>query len=73
MAPESIKVICGDNSIRVEAKRDLLGTGVLVQTTDVTLGGCAATEEDPKAQILIFESELHGCGSQLLVRLKCSN
>uniref|UniRef100_A0A3Q4H817 Zona pellucida sperm-binding protein 3 n=1 Tax=Neolamprologus brichardi TaxID=32507 RepID=A0A3Q4H817_NEOBR len=67
MAPESIKVICGDNSIRVEAKRDLLGTGVLVQTTDVTLGGCAATEEDPKAQILIFESELHGCGSQLLM------
>ncbi|XP_026030532.1 zona pellucida sperm-binding protein 3-like isoform X2 [Astatotilapia calliptera] len=67
MAPESIKVICGENSIRVEAKRDLLGSGVLVQTTDVTLGGCAATEEDPKAQILIFESELHGCGSQLLM------
>uniref|UniRef100_A0A669DL75 ZP domain-containing protein n=1 Tax=Oreochromis niloticus TaxID=8128 RepID=A0A669DL75_ORENI len=71
VAPDSIKVICGDNSIRVEAKRDLLGIGVLVQTADVTLGGCAATEEDPKAQILIFESELHGCGSQLLVRLKC--
>uniref|UniRef100_A0A669CAY8 Zona pellucida sperm-binding protein 3 n=1 Tax=Oreochromis niloticus TaxID=8128 RepID=A0A669CAY8_ORENI len=67
VAPDSIKVICGDNSIRVEAKRDLLGIGVLVQTADVTLGGCAATEEDPKAQILIFESELHGCGSQLLM------
>uniref|UniRef100_I3J7Z3 Zona pellucida sperm-binding protein 3 n=1 Tax=Oreochromis niloticus TaxID=8128 RepID=I3J7Z3_ORENI len=53
VAPDSIKVICGDNSIRVEAKRDLLGIGVLVQTADVTLGGCA--------------SELHGCGSQLLM------
>ncbi|XP_030587800.1 zona pellucida sperm-binding protein 3-like [Archocentrus centrarchus] len=64
-APDSIRATCGASSVRVEAKRDLLGTGNLVQTADVTLGGCAATGEDPEAQILIFESELHNCGSQL--------
>ncbi|CAJ1055924.1 zona pellucida sperm-binding protein 3-like [Xyrichtys novacula] len=44
---------------------DLLGIGKPVRTEDVTLGGCPATGEDPEAQVLVFESELHGCGSQL--------
>lgn len=67
-AANSVSAVCQENSVRVEAKRDLLGIGQLVQASDVTLGGCAATGQDPDAQVLIFESELHGCGSQLLVR-----
>uniref|UniRef100_A0A3Q3FLE0 Zona pellucida sperm-binding protein 3 n=1 Tax=Kryptolebias marmoratus TaxID=37003 RepID=A0A3Q3FLE0_KRYMA len=64
---ESVSAICGENSVRVEAKNDLLGIGKPVLAADVTLGGCPATGEDSEAQVLIFESELHGCGSQLLM------
>ncbi|TMS05889.1 Zona pellucida sperm-binding protein 3 [Larimichthys crocea] len=66
-ATNSVSVICGENSVRVEAKKDLLGIGKPVQAADVTLGGCPATREDAEAQALVFESELHGCGSQLLL------
>ncbi|XP_041854154.1 zona pellucida sperm-binding protein 3-like [Melanotaenia boesemani] len=67
MRAESVGAICGENSVRVEAKKDLLGIGKPVLTEDVTLGGCAAVGEDPEAEIMIFESELHGCGSHLLM------
>ncbi|XP_042351743.1 zona pellucida sperm-binding protein 3-like [Plectropomus leopardus] len=67
VAPDSVSAVCGENSVRVEAKMDLLGIGKPVLAADVTLGGCPATGEDPEAQVLIFESELHGCGSQLLM------
>ncbi|XP_076588529.1 zona pellucida sperm-binding protein 3-like [Chaetodon auriga] len=66
-AANSISAVCGENSVRVEAKKDLLGIGKPVQAADVTLGGCPATGEDAEAQVLVFESELHGCGSQLLM------
>uniref|UniRef100_A0A3B3DTB1 Zona pellucida sperm-binding protein 3 n=2 Tax=Oryzias melastigma TaxID=30732 RepID=A0A3B3DTB1_ORYME len=62
---ESVSVLCGENTVRVEAKKDLMGIGKPVLASDVTLGGCAATGEDSEAQVLIFESELHGCGSRL--------
>lgn len=64
---DAILVVCEENSVRVEAKRDLLGIGQLVEAADVTLGGCPATGEDTLQQVLIFESELHQCGSRLLV------
>ncbi|XP_041795559.1 zona pellucida sperm-binding protein 3-like [Chelmon rostratus] len=64
---DSVSAVCGENSVRVEAKKDLLGIGKPVQAEDVTLGGCPATGEDAEAQVLVFESELHGCGSQLLM------
>lgn len=51
----------------MEAKKDLMGIGKPVLASDVTLGGCTATGEDSEAQVLIFESELHGCGSRLQV------
>ncbi|KAM7003436.1 zona pellucida sperm-binding protein 3-like [Tautogolabrus adspersus] len=66
-AADSVSAVCGESSVRVEAKKDLLGIGKPVLTSDVTLGGCLATGEDAEAQVLIFESELHGCGSQLLM------
>nr|XP_020516778.1 zona pellucida sperm-binding protein 3-like [Labrus bergylta] len=66
-AADSVSAVCGERSVRVEAKKDLLGIGKPVLTSDVTLGGCPATGEDAGAQVLIFESELHGCGSQLMM------
>lgn len=69
-APNSVAVVCEENSVRVEAKRDLLGIGIPVRAADLTLGGCPATGEDVQAEVLVFESELHKCGSQLLVRLQ---
>uniref|UniRef100_A0A3Q3XFW3 Zona pellucida sperm-binding protein 3 n=1 Tax=Mola mola TaxID=94237 RepID=A0A3Q3XFW3_MOLML len=63
MAADSVGAICGESSVRVEAKKDLLGVGKPVPAADVTLGGCPATGEDPAAQVLVFESELHGCQS----------
>ncbi|XP_051916375.1 zona pellucida sperm-binding protein 3-like [Hippocampus zosterae] len=66
-ASDAIQVVCEENSVRVEAKRDLLGIGQLVKAEDVTLGGCPATGEDTRHQVLIFESELHQCGSRLLM------
>uniref|UniRef100_A0A3P8TU63 Zona pellucida sperm-binding protein 3 n=1 Tax=Amphiprion percula TaxID=161767 RepID=A0A3P8TU63_AMPPE len=64
-AADSVTAVCGESSVRVEAKRDLLGIGKPVQAADLTLGGCASTWEDP--EVLVFESELHSCGSQLMM------
>ncbi|XP_014835474.1 PREDICTED: zona pellucida sperm-binding protein 3-like, partial [Poecilia mexicana] len=65
---QSVSAVCGESSVRVEARKDLLGIGKPVPAADVTLGGCAATGKDAQAQIFIFESELHGCGNSPVVR-----
>ncbi|KAI9547487.1 hypothetical protein NQZ68_017040 [Dissostichus eleginoides] len=65
VAIDSVSAVCGENSVRVEAKKDLLGIGKPVRAAEVTLGGCPATGED--AQVLVFESALHGCGSELVM------
>uniref|UniRef100_A0A8C7HFV9 Zona pellucida sperm-binding protein 3 n=1 Tax=Oncorhynchus kisutch TaxID=8019 RepID=A0A8C7HFV9_ONCKI len=54
--------------VRVNVKQDLLGIGRLIQPQRITLGGCAATEEDADAHVITFESELHGCGSELTAK-----
>ncbi|XP_068584962.1 zona pellucida sperm-binding protein 3-like [Cebidichthys violaceus] len=66
-AADSVSAVCGESSVWVEAKKDLLGMGKPVLAAAVTLGGCPATWEDHETQVLIFESTLHGCGSQLLM------
>ncbi|XP_067301013.1 zona pellucida sperm-binding protein 3-like [Pseudorasbora parva] len=58
---------CGENSVYVEVMKDFFGTGLPLVSSAFTLGGCTATGEDPSAQVLIFESELHGCGSTSMV------
>ncbi len=68
----SVAAQCGENSIYVEVMEDFFGTGRPLMPSTFTLGGCTATGEDPSAQVLIFESELHGCGSTSLVRFDCS-
>ncbi|KAK6311065.1 hypothetical protein J4Q44_G00191200 [Coregonus suidteri] len=63
VAANRVAAWCGESVVRVEVKQDLLGR--LIQPERITLGGCAATEEDADAHVLTFESELHGCGSEL--------
>ncbi|KAM7413726.1 hypothetical protein PAMA_020890 [Pampus argenteus] len=58
---------CGESRIQVEVSQDLQGLGKLIKPEELTLGGCSATEVDDLSHVLIFESELHGCGSTLVM------
>lgn len=62
-----VGVRCGESRIQVEVSQDLLGIGKLIKPEEITLGGCSAIEVDDLAHVLVFESELHGCGSRLVV------
>lgn len=62
-----VGVRCGESRIQVEVSQDLLGIGKLVKPEEITLGGCSAIEVDDLAHVLVFESELHSCGSRLVV------
>ena len=64
---KGVMVQCGPNSIRVEVKQDLFGTGRPIKTEELNLGGCMATGEDVNSQVVIFESDLQRCGSVLTV------
>ncbi|CAM4625139.1 unnamed protein product [Leuciscus chuanchicus] len=63
----SVAAQCGENSIYVGVNKDFYGTGHQMSSSDITLGGCTATGEDSSTQVMIFESELHGCSSTLMV------
>ncbi|KAJ8013139.1 hypothetical protein DPEC_G00050190 [Dallia pectoralis] len=62
---KSVGARCGEHVVQVEVKLDLFGTGQLVKPGDVSLGGCLSVGLDLSAQVLLFESELHTCGSVL--------
>lgn len=62
-----VAVRCGESKIQVEVSQDMLGLGTLINPDEITLGGCPVTEVDDDARVLIFESELHNCGSTLEV------
>uniref|UniRef100_A0A4W4ERY5 Zona pellucida sperm-binding protein 3 n=1 Tax=Electrophorus electricus TaxID=8005 RepID=A0A4W4ERY5_ELEEL len=68
-AAESIAAECGENEVYVEVKRDLFGTGELINPADLTLGGCAVTGEDSAAQVLIFQLALQACNSTTIDEL----
>ncbi|TNN63658.1 Zona pellucida sperm-binding protein 3 [Liparis tanakae] len=59
-----VAVRCGESRIQVEVSQDLLGLGKLIDPEDITLGGCSPTEIDDWAHVLVFEYELHNCGSK---------
>ncbi|KAG1968991.1 zona pellucida glycoprotein 3e [Pimephales promelas] len=63
----SVAAQCGENSVYVEVMKDFFGTGHPLLSSGFTLGGCTATGEDSSAQVLIFESELHGCSGTSMV------
>ncbi|CAJ1056894.1 zona pellucida sperm-binding protein 3-like [Xyrichtys novacula] len=61
----TVAVECRERDAHVEVKKDMFGIGQFINPADLTLGTCGATAEDNAAQVLIFESELHDCGSSL--------
>ncbi|XP_020504694.2 zona pellucida sperm-binding protein 3 [Labrus bergylta] len=64
---ERVAVRCWESKIQVEVSQDLLGLSSRVKPEEVTLGGCPATEVDDSSHVLVFESELHDCGSILVM------
>ncbi|XP_056587393.1 zona pellucida sperm-binding protein 3-like [Triplophysa dalaica] len=67
LSPNSVGAQCGENSVYVEVMEDFFGTGQLLMASGFALGGCGPTGQDNNARVLLFESELHGCGSMLTV------
>ncbi|KAJ8407621.1 hypothetical protein AAFF_G00274780 [Aldrovandia affinis] len=65
--PDTVRAQCGESSVLVEVDMDLLGIGHLIHPSDITLGGCAPVGQDNSAQALLFETELQGCGSTLMM------
>ncbi|KAI7798637.1 zona pellucida 3 [Triplophysa rosa] len=63
LSPNSIGAQCGENSVYVEVMEDFFGTGKLLMASGFALGGCGPIGQDNNARVLLFESELHGCGS----------
>uniref|UniRef100_A0A668A9H5 Zona pellucida sperm-binding protein 3 n=1 Tax=Myripristis murdjan TaxID=586833 RepID=A0A668A9H5_9TELE len=62
---DSVAVRCGEGGVTVEVKQNFLGNGQLINPRDLTLGGCAAL--DTSDHILLFQTELQGCGSIITV------
>uniref|UniRef100_A0AAY4A426 Zona pellucida sperm-binding protein 3 n=1 Tax=Denticeps clupeoides TaxID=299321 RepID=A0AAY4A426_9TELE len=63
----SVAATCDENMVHVQVKKDLFGSGDLIQASDISLGGCGVTGEDSVAQLLYFQSYLQSCGSQVLM------
>ncbi|KAM4554229.1 zona pellucida sperm-binding protein 3-like [Fundulus diaphanus] len=63
----TVAVECREAIAHVEVKKDMFGTGQPINPNDLTLGNCAPVAEDPVARVLIYEAELHLCGSQLMM------
>ncbi|XP_037621966.1 zona pellucida sperm-binding protein 3-like [Sebastes umbrosus] len=61
----TVAVECRERDAHLEVKKDMLGKGQFINPNDLTLGNCGAVAEDTGAQVLIFETELHGCLSEL--------
>ncbi|KAM6426302.1 zona pellucida sperm-binding protein 3-like [Liasis olivaceus] len=58
---------CGEAEVVVNVKRDLFGTGRLIQVEDLSLGtaGCGPTFLNADENMVIFDVGLHECGSIL--------
>ncbi|XP_073711701.1 zona pellucida sperm-binding protein 3-like [Misgurnus anguillicaudatus] len=63
--PNSVAAQCAENFVHVEVKNDFYGNGHLADPSSFSLGGCAAVGEDPNSHVVIFQYELHTCGSSL--------
>ncbi|XP_062998708.1 zona pellucida sperm-binding protein 3-like [Elgaria multicarinata webbii] len=60
-----VAVQCGEAQVVVTVKRDLFGTGRLIQAADLALGSqsCQPTSLDAAEDTVIFDVGLHECGS----------
>ncbi|CAK6968983.1 zona pellucida sperm-binding protein 3-like [Scomber scombrus] len=62
---KTVAVECREKDAHVEVKKDFFGIGQLINPADLHLGTCGPVAEDTGAQVLIYVSELHDCGSSL--------
>ncbi|KAJ8344163.1 hypothetical protein SKAU_G00314920 [Synaphobranchus kaupii] len=62
-----VKANCGETLLQVEVDVILLSNGQLIQPFEITLGGCGPVGQDKSDWRLHFETELHGCGSTLMM------
>ncbi|XP_051510331.1 zona pellucida sperm-binding protein 3a.2 [Myxocyprinus asiaticus] len=62
----SVAAQCLEDLVHVEVKQDLSGTGQLIEPSILSLGGCGVVNVDAAAQVLIYQSKLQDCGSQLV-------
>lgn len=60
---KTVAVECREKDAHVEVKKDFFGIGQFINPADLTLGSCGAVAEDSGAQVLIYEADLHECGS----------
>lgn len=72
--PDSLRIQCEEKQVLVEVDLDFFKSGQLINPADITLGGCGVVGEDPNTKKILFQSELHTCGSVLTVSLstKCT-
>lgn len=67
IAAATVAVTCREKDARVEVMKDMFMTGQWVSAADLLLGNCGAVAEDNQNHVLIFEADLHDCGSTLRV------
>ncbi|XP_020513430.2 zona pellucida sperm-binding protein 3-like [Labrus bergylta] len=65
VAAATVSVQCREKDAYVAVKKDMFAVGQFINPADLTLGSCGVMGEDNAAQVLIFESQLHECGSSL--------
>uniref|UniRef100_A0A3Q2GKI3 Zona pellucida sperm-binding protein 3 n=1 Tax=Cyprinodon variegatus TaxID=28743 RepID=A0A3Q2GKI3_CYPVA len=61
---ESVSVRCGEDKVTVAVNKNFLGNGQLIRPDDLSLGGCMAV--NAVDNVLLFETELHGCGGTMV-------
>ncbi|XP_042633867.1 zona pellucida sperm-binding protein 3-like [Cyprinus carpio] len=64
---DSVAVQCWENGVHVEVKQDFFGNGQLLEPSLLSLGGCGVGNVDATSRVLIFDSPLQECDSQLMV------
>ncbi|KAM4573863.1 zona pellucida sperm-binding protein 3-like [Odontesthes bonariensis] len=67
VAASTVDVECREDVAHVEVKKDMFGTGQFIDPADLTLGTCGVIAEDSSAQVFIYQSPLHECGSTLVM------
>ncbi|XP_063067690.1 zona pellucida sperm-binding protein 3-like isoform X2 [Engraulis encrasicolus] len=66
---QTVSVECKESFVHVEVNQDLFGIGQLINPADLTMGGCQPVAYDDESHVLVFQSELHGCSSEIKVTL----
>ncbi|XP_072556710.1 uncharacterized protein [Paramormyrops kingsleyae] len=64
VSPDSVSVVCGEDSVVVLVQPILLGNGQPINASDITFGGCAPIGQDASGTVR-FQSALQACGSTL--------